>query len=66
MDSNSKIAEYLAVIGFYELPIDYLDSFNEKVNAVTLEQVKSAFQRRIHPDKMVTVIVGGKNATAKR
>lgn len=56
--SNSKIAEYLAVIGFYDLPLDYLDSFNSKVEAVTLEQVRDAFKRRVHPDKMVTVTVG--------
>jgi len=56
--SNGKIVEHLAVIGFYDLPLDYLDTFNDKVNAVTAEQIQSAFQRRIHPDRLATVVVG--------
>jgi len=56
--SNAKIAEYLAVIGFYGLPLDYLDTFNDNVNAVTVAQVKDTFQRRVRPDSLVTVILG--------
>jgi zinc protease len=56
--SNAKIVEYLAVIGFYGLPLDYLDTFNDKVNAVTAAQIKDAFQRRVRPDRLVTVILG--------
>jgi len=59
IDSNSKIIQYLAVIGFYGLPLDYLETFNDKVMAVTPGQIRDAFQRRVHPDEMVTVIVGG-------
>jgi len=56
--SNSKILGYLGNIGFYNLPLDYLDNYNEHVNAVTIEQIKDAFKRRVHPDKMVTITVG--------
>lgn len=56
--SNSKIIEYLAVIGFYDLPLDYLDRFSERVEAVTRQQIQDAFKRRIDPDKLVTVQVG--------
>lgn len=58
LDSNGKIVENLASIGFYRLPLDYLDTFNKKVDAVTVAQVREAFQRRIHPEDMVTVMVG--------
>jgi len=58
IDSNSKIAGYLTVIGFYDLPLDYLDQFNERIESVTRAQIKDAFQRRIQPDKMVVVTVG--------
>jgi len=58
VDSNKKIADYLALIGFYNLPLDYLDTFIARMNAVTLQQVKDAFKRRVEPGKMVTVIVG--------
>jgi len=56
--SNSKIVEYLAVIGFYDLPLDYLDTFTAKIEAVSAEQIRDAFQRRIDPQRMVTVQVG--------
>ncbi|HEY9198412.1 MAG TPA: pitrilysin family protein, partial [Gammaproteobacteria bacterium] len=59
IDSNRKILEYLAVIGFYQLPLDYLETFNGKVEAVTLEQVRDAFKRRVQPERMLTVLVGG-------
>ncbi|OQX09923.1 MAG: peptidase M16 [Thiothrix lacustris] len=57
--NNSQIVEYIGMIGFYQLPLDYLDTFTSKVNALTREQITEAFTRRIQPDKMVTVIVGG-------
>ena len=57
--SNGQIIEYVGVIGFYQLPLDYLDTFTSKVNALTREQIAEAFTRRMQPDKMVTVIVGG-------
>lgn len=59
IDSNSKILDYLSVIGFYKLPLNYLDEFNGKVDAVTAAQIQDAFSRRINPDNMVTVVVGG-------
>jgi zinc protease len=59
ISSNSKIVGYIAMIGFYGLPLDYLDQFNAKIEAVTLDSIKSAFQRRVNPDKMATVLVGG-------
>jgi len=59
VDSNKKITEYIAMIGFYDLPLDYLDTFNDRVEAVTLEKIKDAFKRRINADKLVTVMVGG-------
>jgi zinc protease len=58
LDSNKKILDYLAVIGFYRLPLDYLETFPRKVEAVTVEQIREAFRRRIDPDRLVTVVVG--------
>lgn len=58
IDSNRDISNYLAVIGFYNLPLSYLTDFNKNIEAVTLEQIKATIKRRIHPDKMFTVTVG--------
>ena len=48
------------MIGFYGLPLDYLETFKDKVSMVTIEGIKDAYSRRVHPGKMVTVMVGGK------
>ena len=59
IDSNKDIIGYIVMIGFYDLPLNYLDVFNERIEAVTAAKVQDAFRRRIHPDKLVTVRVGG-------
>ena len=58
VDSNGKILNYVVAIGYYKLPLDYLETFNAKVDAVTINQIKDAFKRRLIPDKLVTVMVG--------
>jgi zinc protease len=58
LDSNSKIVENIAMMGFYHLPLDYLDTYTQKVDAVTTDQIKAAFKRHVQPDRMVTVMVG--------
>jgi len=63
IDSNSKILGNLATIGWYGLPLDYLDRWTEQVDRVTREQVREAFRRRIDPTRLVTVIVGAGDAT---
>jgi len=62
IDSNKKILDYLSVIGFYQLPLDYLDTWVDRVSAVDVVAVKQAFARRIDPDKLVTVVVGADRA----
>ncbi|MBK5969626.1 MULTISPECIES: M16 family metallopeptidase [Thiorhodovibrio] len=63
--SNSKIVSYLAVIGFYDLPLDYLDRLTDRIRAVTREQIQDAFARRVHPDKLQIVMVGQPVAAAE-
>lgn len=65
VDSNQKIVEYIGMIGFYDLPLDYLDTFTSKVQAITLDDVRSAFARRVRPEEMVTVVVGRKDLPAQ-
>lgn len=60
IDSNGKIANYVTMIGFYRLPLSYLDDFNAKIESVTGDQIRSAFKRRVNAKKQVTVTVGGK------
>jgi zinc protease len=61
-DNNSKLTEYVSMIGFYQQPLDYLDQFPAKVDAVTVAEIKDAFQRRIRPEWLQTVAVGGEGS----
>lgn len=65
IDSNRKILDNLATIGFYRLPLDYLDRYTERVEAVTVAQVREAFARRLRIDSLVTVVVGAGGGPAK-
>lgn len=59
LDSNAKLLGYVSVIGFYDLPLDWLEAYPKAVQALTVGQVRDAFKRRVLPQHLVTVIVGG-------
>jgi zinc protease len=63
-DTNKKLASYVAMIGFYDLPLDYLDTFTQKIEAVTVASVTEAFKRHVDLNLLQTVTVGG-DAQAK-
>ena len=58
IDNNRKILDNIATIGYYQLPLDYLDTWTDRVSKVTLADVRAAFRRKLAMDRMVTVIVG--------
>jgi len=62
LDSNKKILEYLAVIGFYRLPPDWLDTYTARVEAISRTEIVRAFRARVRPTALHTVIVGGQLA----
>ena len=63
--SNSDILGYIEMIGMYDLPLNYLDTFTKVVNDTTREQVIDAFKRRVNLDKLLTIIVGGEAVAVK-
>lgn len=63
-DTNRKLANYVAMIGFYGLPLDYLDTFTRKVEQVTAASIMEAFKRHVDLNLLQTVTVGG-DAQAK-
>lgn len=57
-DTNKKLANYVAMIGYYEMPLDYLDTFQQKVEQVTVASITDAFIRRVNPQLLQTITVG--------
>ena len=59
LDSNRKLLDNVANIAWNNLPLDYLDTWTQRVQAITVADIRSAFQRKLQPDKMATVVLGG-------
>ena len=57
LDSNKKLLDNVAAIGFYGLPLDYLDQYQAKVQAVTADEIRQAFARHVRPAELITVTV---------
>src|SRR5690606_18328858 len=55
---NDEIVGHLGAIGFYDLPLDYLNQFEQDVRAVTVEQVREAFQRNLDMERMAILSIG--------
>ena len=60
LDSNRKLLGNVSNIAWNELPLDYLETWTARMNAVTAADVKAALARKLQPERMVTVVVGGK------
>ena len=63
LDSNRKILDHVAMIGFYGLSLDWLETYVEFIAGVTAEQIQDAFERRIRPENLVTIVAGGDGDT---
>ncbi|WP_252273562.1 M16 family metallopeptidase [Pseudomonas subflava] len=56
--SNADIVGQLGAMGFYDLPLTYLDDFMSEAQALTVEQVKTAMAKHLNADKLVIVTAG--------
>ena len=59
IDNNRDKLGYLSVIGYYNLPLDYLDTFTDKISEITADEIINAFRNRLKLNNMVKIIVGG-------
>ncbi|MBK0391799.1 M16 family metallopeptidase [Ramlibacter algicola] len=66
IDSNRKLLDNVAAIAWYGLPLNYLDTWTQQIEKVTLAEVRQAMARKLQPDRMVTVTVGAAPTTAAR
>ena len=46
------------MMAFYNYPLDYLKTYTKKINAVTVDQIKTTFKKRVDLNEFSTVIVG--------
>ena len=61
IDNNRKLLDNLSSIAWNDLPLDTMDIWTKQVEAVTLDEVKAAFQKYLAMDRMRIVVLGAKN-----
>ncbi|WP_159911235.1 pitrilysin family protein [Pantoea sp. 18069] len=59
IDSNRKLLSNVANIAWNDLPLDYLEHWTKRVEALTASEVRAAMARMLQPERMVTLVVGG-------
>ena len=58
LDSNRKLLDNVAAIAWNDLPLNYLDTWTQQIEAVTVADISAAFARKLQPEKMATVVLG--------
>ena len=58
IDSNRKLLGNIAAIAWNNLPLDYLETWTQQVDKVSVADIKAAFARKLQAETMVTVILG--------
>jgi zinc protease len=61
IDNNRKLLDNVSSIAWNDLPLDTMDMWTKQVEAVTLEQVNTAFKKYLAMDRMKFVVLGAKN-----
>jgi len=57
LDTNRKIADFLASVEFYNLGLDYVEKYSIYINSVTKDDVLRVAQKYLDPEKYVLVVV---------
>ena len=58
LDGNRKLLENVSNIAWNGLPLNYLDTWTQHINQLTVADIRAAFGRKLQPEKMVTVVLG--------
>ena len=61
-ETQEGLTNLLVSQQLYDLPADYLQSYRNKINAVTLDDVERVAKKYIAPDKVAIVVVGDADA----
>lgn len=57
LDTNRKVADFLAFVEFFELGLDYIERYQDYINNVTKEDVIELIRKYLVPEDFVIVIV---------
>lgn len=58
LDNNAAFMENFLYYRYYGYPADYLETWNDKMAAVTRDDVMRAARRLLHPERLLILVVG--------
>ena len=58
LETQEGLTDQLVQIKMLNLPIDYLNTYRDRVQAVTIEEIQRAAQKYVKPDEAALVVVG--------
>ena len=66
IETPNAIAMQVINVLFYGLPVEDLQTFRQRVNAVTVDDIQRVAQRYLRPDRLSIVLVGNASAFASQ
>ena len=57
-ETQEGLTGFIVQQQIYDLPADYLQTYRDEINKITIEDVEAAAKKYVQPDKMAIVIVG--------
>jgi zinc protease len=66
LDTNHKVASFLAQVEFFQLGLGYPDRYADLIRGVTREDVERVAKKYLHPEKLITVVVGNQKKAGEK
>jgi len=66
LDTNRKVASFLAQVEYFKLGLDYPDRYPDLIRSVNGEDVLRVAKQYLHPEMLITVIVGNPKKIAEK
>jgi zinc protease len=64
LDTNRKIADFLALVEFYNLGLDYMEKYPGYINSITKEDILRVARKYLDPENYVLVVVANQKKAA--
>ena len=64
LDTNRKIADFLASVEFYNLGLDYAEKYSTYINSITKKDIFRVAQKYLDPEDYVLVVVANQKKAA--
>jgi len=64
LDTNRKIADFLAFVEFYNLGLDYIEKYPGYINSITKEDILKVARKYLDPENYVLVVVANQKKAA--